>query len=504
MNFYKNLFFKQPDIRAEIKNQELKLENTINKFRIFFIAFLIITDYILMFYLDQMDTYKIEEEILGLSIAATILAYIHYTTKKHSNKPWLKYFTLILDFLIVFLCYFAGKDALISATNIKIEEYLLLITTLIIIINIISAFRVQLSVIILSTFFSLISNLIILDHHNTHYIIIVYTTLIIILSGFFTIYVSRFIFNFFVANHKLSSALDELKEAHNEIIDQNHELEVQNKHLAEQRDQITLQKRNITNSINYASKIQKAVLGSSEEIKNVAPDSFIVFKPKDIVSGDFYWFKQAEVFTKKYNIFAAVDCTGHGVPGAFMSMLGTSFLNDIVSEFYDELDVSLMLNRLRQEVKSHLKQDVTELTVKDGMDMALCAIDYDEMVLQYSGANSPLYIIRNANAYPHSEIEEYKPDRMPIGVYRKEKESFTNHKINICKGDLIYLFSDGYLDQFGGETGEKFKKKRFNNLLLSISNLPMEKQKIKIEETLNEWKGDNKQIDDITVIGVKI
>jgi len=240
---------------------------------------------------------------------------------------------------------------------------------------------------------------------------------------------------------------------------------------------------------------------------------FIFFKPRDIVSGDFYWFYAEE----NYLYLAAADCTGHGVPGAFMSMLGISLLNKIVGE-QNILHPHLILNELRSQIKSSLHQTGKALENKDGMDISFCRIDLNTQMLEYSGANNPLYIVQNTTDLisdvntMHRNINnkylvltEIKADKMPIGVYLKEKDSFTNHQVALTKGDTIYLFSDGYIDQFGGDTGRKFLAKTFKNLLLDINNLPLGNQQEIINETYLNWVGaDHEQLDDIIVIGFKL
>jgi serine phosphatase RsbU (regulator of sigma subunit) len=220
---------------------------------------------------------------------------------------------------------------------------------------------------------------------------------------------------------------------------------------------------------------------------------FIFFKPRDIVSGDFYFLQKIN----KHILVAAVDCTGHGVPGAFMSMLGIAFLNEIVRR-REITQASQVLNILRQQIKTSLKQTGKKRESKDGMDIAICAINTETFELQFAGAYNPLYLIRN------NELTIYKGDRMPIGIYRKEKETFTNHIITLERGDKIYLFSDGFVDQINGETKEKFMSNNFKNLITEISALPMIQQKDKLEETFNNWKGNSKQIDDVVIIGVEV
>ncbi|MBN1599778.1 MAG: SpoIIE family protein phosphatase [Bacteroidales bacterium] len=259
-----------------------------------------------------------------------------------------------------------------------------------------------------------------------------------------------------------------------------------------QRDQIAFQKKEITDSIVYAEKIQSAVLPKKEYIDNLLKDYFILFKPRDIVSGDYYWVNG----NKDRVIVVAADCTGHGVPGAFMSMLGVSILNEISSS--NNLTAGKILDMLREHLTATLRQTGQEEEAKDGMDMALCIIDHKKNKLEYSGAYNPLVLIRN------KEIEVYKADKMPVGYHQGEMPPFKTTSIPIKNGDIIYIYSDGYADQFGGPEGKKFKSVNFRNLLLEISGLPLSEQKVRLNETIEDWMGINEQVDDILVVGIKL
>ena len=253
------------------------------------------------------------------------------------------------------------------------------------------------------------------------------------------------------------------------------------------------EQRKITESITYASKIQAAVLPPGDLIRQYLPEHFIFFQPRDIVSGDFYWFS----VSKSKVFFAAVDCTGHGVPGAFMSMLGFTMLNQIVASS-EELTAAEILNRLRSDVKEALHQNGSMNEPHDGMDLALCVLDTSNLTLQFSGARNPLYLIR------YGELIQYSGDLMPIGHAGKlEERSFTNHLIQLQKDDLIYLFSDGFADQFGGESGQKFKRSFFKKTLLAIHKEPLAVQETLLKQTLDMWKLDYEQVDDILVLGIR-
>lgn len=259
------------------------------------------------------------------------------------------------------------------------------------------------------------------------------------------------------------------------------------------------QKKEITDSIHYALRIQHAVLPRIDIIRQKIPEYFILLKPRDIVSGDFYWLSD----TGRKIIIVAADCTGHGVPGAFMSMLGISFLNKIVNE--DKItEASRILNDLREDVIRSLQQTGKEGEQKDGMDMALCVINFDLMIMEFAGAHNPLYVIRD------NELNETKADRMPVAYYEQQGD-FTSHKIQLKKGDRLYMFSDGYADQFGGPEGKKFKYKPLKELLVTIKDKPMNEQKELLDKTLQDWTAGPdaegnpyEQVDDILVVGIKI
>ena len=268
--------------------------------------------------------------------------------------------------------------------------------------------------------------------------------------------------------------------------------------LQNQKSKLEKINKDITSSIRYAQFIQKAVLPSTIFLKQFIPENFIFFLPRDIVSGDFYWIKQVN----NYVAVASADCTGHGVPGAFMSMLGIALFNEIVRlDQYPK--ASEILNELRKRLKISLHQDSIRGKNTDGMDVSLCILDLEKKSIQYAGANSPLYITRKNKELGKVELIDVRPDRMPIGVYIKER-SFTNHRIQLQTNDILYLFSDGFIDQFGGENNDKFKTRRFKKLIESIHDEPMDRQKEILFEKFEDWRSGVRQLDDVLVIGVKI
>ncbi|NPA67281.1 MAG: SpoIIE family protein phosphatase [Chlorobi bacterium] len=279
----------------------------------------------------------------------------------------------------------------------------------------------------------------------------------------------------------------------------------------QQKKEIERQNEEIMKSIRYAGRIQEAVLPEENKLPDFM-EYFIFYKPKDVVSGDFYWFAQHYGKT----VIVAGDCTGHGVPGAFMSVLGISSLNDIINETEKELSSDEILNILRDKVITSLKQDSEGSVSASGMDLALVIIDFEKYELQYSGAKSPMFLIRNKACEVNFDTEDcsvtesdtfklyhFKPDKMHIGLHPLF-DSFRRRQINIKKGDTVYLFSDGFVDQMGGKSGKKLMNKRFKNMLLNIQNYGMEKQKNIVERFYRKWKGDLEQTDDIVLIGIRI
>jgi serine phosphatase RsbU (regulator of sigma subunit) len=294
---------------------------------------------------------------------------------------------------------------------------------------------------------------------------------------------------------------EKVKERTLKIEKQKEELSKQRDVLAEKNTQlneayleIEEQKKHIMDSIYYARRIQTAILPSFALLNSKLKNYFIFYMPKDIVSGDFYWMAEAE----NKVMIAAVDCTGHGVPGAFMSIVGFNQLNNAV-QVKQARKASDILDELNKGVINTLNENTGDSSIKDGMDMTLCVFDFPAKKVDFAGANNPIILIRD------NKPVKYKGDRFPIGAFVDNKiVSFTNNEINIEKGDIIYLFSDGYADQFGGPDNKKFFIKRFEDLLLEIHNNPLEEQKELLKTTLFNWMGANEQVDDVLVIGVKI
>jgi serine phosphatase RsbU (regulator of sigma subunit) len=283
-----------------------------------------------------------------------------------------------------------------------------------------------------------------------------------------------------------------------------------------QKDEISLQKqmveekhREISDSINYAKRIQSALLTSQEYWDSLSPNNFVIWRPKDVVSGDFHWAYQITIgnknlmTSKEIAVWCVADCTGHGVPGAFMSMLGMSFLNEIVIENVN-LKPAEILNKLRKKIISALEHGSTgQIEQKDGMDMALCVWHKETNILEYAGANNPVWIIRPIKDTRAHEIIELKTNRMPVG-YHYDAKDFNDFTFQLQHGDAIYVFTDGFVDQFGGPDGKKYKSKKFKEMLLTIQHLSMKDQALMINKEFNDWRGKHEQIDDLCLVGVKV
>jgi serine phosphatase RsbU (regulator of sigma subunit) len=263
-----------------------------------------------------------------------------------------------------------------------------------------------------------------------------------------------------------------------------------------QKEQILLQNNKLTDSLKYALNIQEAILPDSQTIEQTWPEHFVFYQPKDTVSGDFYWYKRIENDDFNVSVIAVADCTGHGVPGAFMSMLGVAFLNDIVIQ--KEVKTSSdILNSLRNKMLETLGHQGNGKSISDGMDLSLVVVNHDTHQLQYSGAMRFMYLLRN------NELFRINGDRMPIGKFIKDTTPFTHHELTLEHQDTFYLFTDGFADQMGGADKKKYLRKNLRQLLLTVHQYPSDVQHEIVERAFFAWKNQNEQTDDILLAGFK-
>ncbi|MBI2967672.1 MAG: tetratricopeptide repeat protein [Bacteroidetes bacterium] len=283
------------------------------------------------------------------------------------------------------------------------------------------------------------------------------------------------------------------KKANLELNRKNVTITRQKEEIENQKSVIEEKNRNITDSIYYAQRIQEAILPPKDLIKKIFPQSFIIYKPKDIICGDFYFLTSVN----QYFLFAVADCTGHGVPGALMSMIGNDLLNDIINDKHVTTS-AMVLEELDAKLMNVLNPQGKLSDVKDGMDIAFCAFNTATGELQFAGANRPLLIFKNGN------LLECKPNKQPIGESGRKKEKFINQNISTEKGDQIFIFSDGFADQIGGANNKKLMTKGFKELLTNVSTLPMEEQEKTLDNYFESWKGGGEQMDDVTVMGIRV
>lgn len=306
-------------------------------------------------------------------------------------------------------------------------------------------------------------------------------------------------------NERIESKYIQINEQKVEIELSKDQIEMQNSALGEAFKEIEKQNKSITSSIHYAERIQRSTLPAHDIFNQYFPNSFVLYKPRDIVSGDFYWFDEIEKDGKNYLVIAVGDCTGHGVPGGFMSMLGNNLLTTVVT-IGGQIEPAIVLEEIDYDIRKVLHQNDQSSNSQDGMEIAFCTIDLETLKMKYAGAHRPLYFFRNG------EFTEIKADRESLGGVSKIRKKklknleLTTHEIQLQKDDIFYLFSDGYKDQFGGEFGRVFSSKKFKNVLYKIHQKPMERQMEMLDEEVIAWSkiSDQKQTDDIIVLGVKV
>ena len=295
-------------------------------------------------------------------------------------------------------------------------------------------------------------------------------------------------------NEMLNQQKTEIETQRDEIEMQKNEIEIQKNIITEQWQEVETVNKNLIQSINYAQRIQRAAVSKIEEVRAIFPESFVFYRPRDIVSGDFYRCGRCG----KYAVMITADCTGHGIPGAFLSMLGLSGLKEFMVTEYDAENPGIVLDKMKEFIKTTLISSQKGKIIDDGMDMTICSYDFEKMIMHYAIAAQTAFIIRNG------EVTRLKGDPMPVGRYVREKEHFQSFTIPIQKGDMIYTFSDGIQDQPGGPDRRKFLQKNLQTLLVSFADKPADEQCAILDQSISAWRGNTPQIDDMTLVGIRV
>ena len=481
--------------------REIRAENQINIFRGVFVLTGLISILFYNFFVET-PTVVLDENLplIGyfLALIPTIV-FIHKFTKRTFYSYWIKYLTATIDFSIVMvlaLVVLTNKEQLWALSQV---EFLLSISFLLIFVNTLSVIRISKMLVYYSGALAVFLNVLLYAISPGNLLFGLYTSTFILLLSLINIWATKYLLDYWNVNNELTKAYNELQAASESISLKNEEISTQSEQIIKHIESLESIQKDHTDSLIYAQKIQKALINNEEILKNYFKDYFIFLKPKSLVTGDFYWISKAQ----DKIIIAVSDCTGHGVPGAFMTMLGYSYLNEIVNkEHITEPDK--ILNELRENIISTLHQDGKIYEQKDGMDMAVIQIDKKAKKLKFSAANNSLCYIPTRASDEDKKVYEFKGDRMPISFHYKMRH-FSLLELDIREGDRFYLYTDGYIDQFGGPKGKKFKSVPFRKILLKNNNLPMLEQKNILKNTMEDWLRDTyEQVDDITVVGFEI
>jgi len=489
------------DTREGFLEKEMYVENVINQFRFMVLLLLAILGLfsLLIHGLRLIDSLTGYKALVGFAVLLPALFIVHKRSRDGKYHNWIKYFTIGLDLTVVFLI---ALPVVLKANTVLVLtrlEFTLIITFLIILINTLSILRISRAVIAYSAIISLIYNAILYLVQGQFVMIGIYTSLFIIILSFFNGWVTNFIMEYFFTNRKLSEAYGDLQKAHNQIQQKNDEITRKSDQIETQVSSLEDAHKDLMDSLMYARKIQVALINHEEVVAPHVKEHFVIFKPREHVSGDFYWASWSE----DKLIMTVADCTGHGVPGAFMTMLGASFLNEIVNK-EGITDPDKILDSLRNSIIEALHQKGKIYETRDGMDMAVIQLDMNQQRLKFAGANNSLCYIPQNSGKREPKIFEFKGDRMPISFHYK-MHPFSMLETTFCEGDQFYLYTDGYIDQFGGPKGKKFKLVPFKRMLLEHHQKPMQEQGEILEKTMQDWLKDHyKQIDDITVLGFRV
>lgn len=496
-NIFKTIVPEDAIIIEALHKREMRIEGIINRFRIAFMGVLCIFDTLLFILTGKFFTIDMLYDFMGYALPICGYLIIQLIIRSGKYRPWIKYYTVFADFTgcTIFTIIYLYNP--IANYPISVREFLMCMSIILLFFNTLSLYRGYKEIIIFSSILSLIANIILFIAGGYFFMMGVLTTILMINFSLFYIWAGNKIIQNVITNSQLNMAMEEIKEANAEIIQQNEEISTQRDEIEGKSKLLELKNLEITQSIQYALRIQQAVMPGKAGLKELIPESFIYYRPKDIVSGDFYWYGHKEINTNKYIVIVAADCTGHGVPGAFMSLVGTEKLIDAIEQSNNFEEILPLLNH---GMKTALHQSDSDKSTRDGMDIALCLFDKNSKILHYSGANRPLYFIKKGEI----TVQEIKPTKSPIGGITSEEQEFQVHTLQFEKGDKFYIFSDGFVDQFGGITNKKLMTKGFREMLSKVCTNPLNNQKELLDKMFIEWKGMNEQLDDVLVIGVEI
>lgn len=501
MNILQKYIPNKKNTSEGFEEKEMHVEHIINKVRFFVLLIFAGLDIVSTLSGEIAMVCSIEgyKGISSFILLLPIIIILNKKTKSLHYHGWIKYLTVGLDLFIVFLLALPVILSKTPAPPITKLEFTLIISFFFAILNSISVLRLSRAVIGYSAIITIVFNAILYIAQGEFIMVGLCTSLFLIFLSIFNGWVTNFILEYFSTNRKLSEAYEDLQNAHQKIQQKNEEITKKTEQIENQVGSLEEVHKDLMDSLLYAQKIQEALINHDEIIHPHLDDHFVVFRPREHVSGDFYWASWKD----EKLILAVADCTGHGVPGAFMTMLGTSFLNEIVNK-ENVTEPDKILNDLRDSIIKALHQKGKMYEPRDGMDMAVIQLDMKNQKIKFSGANNSLCYIPKLVNKDESNIYEFKGDRMPISFHYK-MYPFSLLESTFTKGDQFYLYTDGYIDQFGGPKGKKFKLVPFKRMLLQNHTKNMEKQKKILENTMEEWLRDKyQQIDDITVLGFQV
>lgn len=483
------------------QKREMRVEHLINKFRFLILLLIAITDTIGHFTIRGRSFSELTQSngwILFL-ILLPLLLFVHHKTKQKNYSPWIKYLMILVDISVGFLIgifFILSEQAILPVSKL---EFILMVSFLLIFINTLSVLRLHEKTVLYSSALTIIANAALYLMIHEFLMAGIYTSVFIFFFSVFNGWVISYFMEYYRLNNKLGKAFNELQEANKQINQKNEEITTQNELIQNHYHSLKETQKSMSDSLRYAQKIQNALFTHHDLLQEYFSDHFVFFKPKEKVSGDFSW---ATLIDNKL-IIVVSDCTGHGVPGAFMTILGFSYLSEIVNE-HQHTEPDKILNKLRQYIISSLHQEGKLYEPKDGMDISVVQIDFENKKFKFSGANTTFCFIPELVDKEQQALYEFKGDRMPVSYHYKMRP-FSLLELTYQKGDKFYLYTDGYIDQFGGPNGKKFKSVSFRRMLEKNHSLPMEKQKSILDETMKNWLSDRyEQIDDMTVMGFKI